>query len=295
MATCRPSTSDSRFSSAGLGYELAALDGDLRLLLGLRNVRIATANLQRDTGAQTSRYRASANTPSVGVVIKPTQQLSVYANVAQALEQGATAPGTALNANEVLGPLRSRQVELGAKADFGTLAVTAALFEIRKGLQYLEANRFVQNGLQVHRGLELGVFGEPVRGLRVLSSLQWLAPKAARTQDGQYDGLRPVGVPRLQAKAYLEWDQPYAPGLSLTGGVEHLSAQYTNAANTQRLPGWTRLDLGLRYATQWSQVPVTLRLNVENVADRNYWAAVDRTQLYLGSPRLVSLSVNAKF
>ncbi|WP_169457915.1 TonB-dependent receptor [Ottowia thiooxydans] len=288
-------TSASTFSSAGLGYELVALKGDLRVLLGLRGVKIDARNLDRNTGAITTSYGASGTTPSVGLVYKPVENVSVYGNYAQALEQGATAPSTAINANEVLGPLRSKQVEIGAKVDFGKFAVTAAVFEIRKGLQYLEANRYVQDGRQTHRGLELGVFGEPTRGVRVLSSLQLLNPKADRTANGQYDGLRPVGVPKLQAKAYVEWDQSYLPGLTFTGGVEHLSGQYANAANTQSIPGWTRFDLGVRYTTRWAQVPVTLRLNVENVADKNYWAAIDRTQMYLGSPRLISFSLNAKF
>lgn len=288
-------TSESTFTSAGLGYELVALQGDLRVLLGWREVKIDARNLNRDTGATTTRYRASGTTPSVGLVYKPRRDVSVYANYAEALEQGATAPGTALNANEVLGPLRSRQVEVGAKVDLGRLAVTAALFEIRKGLQYLEANRLVQDGRQTHRGFELGAVGEPQRGLRLLSSLQWLDPEATRTANGQYDGLRPVGVPRLQAKAYVEWDPSHLPGLTFTGGIERLSGQYANAANTQAIPGWTRLDMGVRYATQWAQVPVILRLNIENVADKHYWAAIDRTQMYLGSPRLVSLSLNAKF
>lgn len=288
-------TSQSTFTSAGLGYELVALKGDLRVLLGLREVKIDTRNLDRNTGATTTSYRASGTTPSVGLVYKPVRDVSVYGNYAEALEQGATAPSTAINANEVLGPLRSKQVEIGAKVDLGQFAVTAAVFEIRKGLQYLEANRYVQDGRQTHRGVEFGVFGEPLRGVRVLSSLQLLDPKVDRTANGQYDGLRPVGVPKLQAKAYVEWDQSYLPGLTFTGGIERLSGQYANAANTQSIPGWTRLDLGMRYATRWATVPVTLRLNIENVANKNYWAAIDRTQMYLGSPRLVSLSLNAKF
>ncbi len=39
------------------------------------------------------------------------------------------------------------------------------------------------------------------------------------------------------------------PGLTLTGRVIYTASQYYDLANSQKIPDWTTLDLGLRYGT----------------------------------------------
>lgn len=85
------------------------------------------------------------------------------------------------------------------------------------------------------------------------------------------------------------------PGLTLTGGLAYNSKAYVDNTNTYAIPSWTRIDAGLRYATKWAGRPTTLRLNIENLADRNYWGSVDRGFLYAGQPRTVSLSATVDF
>lgn len=85
------------------------------------------------------------------------------------------------------------------------------------------------------------------------------------------------------------------PGLTLTGGVAYNSKAFVDNANTYPIPAWTRLDAGLRYAAKWAERPVTLRLNVENLTDKDYWGSVDRGFLYTGQPRTVSLSATMDF
>ncbi len=54
---------------------------------------------------------------------------------------------------------------------------------------------------------------------------------------------------------------------SLNGRVIYTSGSYLTTANRLRFPDWTRFDVGLRYATIFYDRPVTLRFNVENVAE----------------------------
>ncbi|MRT32770.1 TonB-dependent receptor, partial [Xylella fastidiosa subsp. multiplex] len=70
----------------------------------------------------------------------------------------------------------------------------------------------------------------------------------------------------------LDWDTPWVAGLSLNGRVIHTSSVYADAANILRVPGWTRLDIGARYATKMGGKPVTFRANLETVFDKNYWS-----------------------
>ncbi|MNW07502.1 Ferrichrome receptor FcuA precursor [compost metagenome] len=76
------------------------------------------------------------------------------------------------------------------------------------------------------------------------------------------------------------------PGLALTGGVLYTGKQQRDALNTQQLPAYTLLDAGLRYATRMGGKPVTWRLSMTNLTDKQYWL----NGTYLGRPRTVSLS-----
>jgi iron complex outermembrane receptor protein len=76
----------------------------------------------------------------------------------------------------------------------------------------------------------------------------------------------------------------------------YTSSQYYNAANTQGIPAWTRLDVGARYRTRIAGLPTTVRASVENVADKNYWAAASSSfGLARGAPRTFLLSATFDF
>ena len=62
-----------------------------------------------------------------------------------------------------------------------------------------------------------------------------------------------------------------------------------------RIPDWTTLDLGLRYATLVQDKPVTLRATMSNVTDNHYWIANPNGALILGAPRTVWLSASIDF
>ena len=90
--------------------------------------------------------------------------------------------------------------------------------------------------------------------------------------------------PRVRIET-LEWLFWQMAGLGpMTGQYGHFNVyapekipyaieRYTNEANTTRLPGYTRFDLGARYHTQIAGKDVVFRANVENVADKRYWLA----------------------
>ena len=108
-----------------------------------------------------------------------------------------------------------------------------------------------------------------------------------------------IGVPRFQATAGAEWDVPGVRGLAVDGRLVHTGASYANAINTLRVSGWTRLDLGMRYLTEWNGRALTLRARVDNVANRNDWASVGgypgSGYLVLGAPRTLGVSASVDF
>jgi iron complex outermembrane recepter protein len=86
-----------------------------------------------------------------------------------------------------------------------------------------------------------------------------------------------------------------AAGWRLLSGVTYLR---TRQRNTQvaATEGKSAIGVpGLRYTTRVADRAVQLRLNVENLADKDYWGSVDRGFLYSGQPRTVSFSASVDF
>ena len=81
-----------------------------------------------------SSYGAEAVTPLAGLVVKPLQNVSLYANYAEGLSQGIIVPAQLRQPGEILAPFKSKQQEAGIKVDWGTITTTAAVFQIARPL-----------------------------------------------------------------------------------------------------------------------------------------------------------------
>lgn len=270
-------------------------------LVGLNRATLV-ANSYGATGASTAAYDQSRTSPSVSLIYKPVPALSVYTNYMESLEQGGTASATynsrvVSNAGVVMAPLVSKQVEIGAKLEGGGVLWTAALFQIDKGLEYYDTAgtgpvTYVQDGRQVHKGLEFTATGRLARQLSVVGGVTLLDAQVTRnTQTPALVGKTPANVAERLAKVYLEYDLDAVPGLTLTGGVFYTGRQFVDAANTDVLPSYVTADLGVRYATRVGAMPLTLRLNVSNLTDKRYWMNSN----YLGAGRTLALSAQLKF
>lgn len=202
------------------------------------------------------------------------------------------------NAGEIFSPSKSRQYEVGAKYDNGTLGGTLAVFRINKPSSIVAGNLFTEDGQQRNQGIELSWYGELMPGLRLLGGVTYLDAETTRTQDGLLDGKKVIGVPDAEANIGLSWDVRAIHGLSLDGRVAYTGSEFTDGANTGTIPSWTRLDLGARYAMTVADKLFTVRATLDNVTDRNYWASAGgepgANYLVLGTPRtfVVSLSVD---
>ncbi|HEU4457586.1 MAG TPA: TonB-dependent siderophore receptor [Methylibium sp.] len=266
--------------------------------VGLRHTTPSYSSFNT-AGTETDRYDKQATTPSAGVIFKPWSQLALYASYAEGLEQGGSVPSTAANRDEIfLKPLESRQLELGAKADLlGGLALSGAVFKIDKGLEYLDAgsNRFVQDGRQVHRGVEISASGNVTRGLRVVGGVMALDPKVERTANAALVGKQPVNTAKRQASLFVDADVPAVPGLALSGGVFHSGRKPVDGANTLFVPSYARFDLGARFDTQSGARRTTLRAYLENVTDKTYFNSTSFGSMQFGSPRALRVSATTSF
>lgn len=292
-----PRTAETRMSSLALADTIFSADRRLQLTLGARHQEVRSRSL--NAGVVSDRYDKSALTPMVAALYKATDQISVYGNYIEGLSQGPRAPEGAQNAGQVFPPSKSKQLEVGAKFDAGRVATTVSLFQIERPSSVLEATGglpvFRMDGQQRNRGLEIVSQGEVARGVRLLAGMAYTQGLQTRTEGGVNDGRTAPAVPRVQINLGGEWDTPLLPGLTLTARALRTSTQYVDAANTQQLPAWTRMDIGARYRFQAGGKPVTLRASLENVLDKNYWQSAAREGLTMGAPRTLLVSVSTDF
>lgn len=291
----------SAFASDTFGF----LDDRVLITGGLRLQKIETlAYSYYDGGSLTTRYSKNAVTPVVGVVVKPTAGVSLFANRIEGLVQGGTAPidATVVNPGEVFAPTKSTQYEVGGKLAVGRFNASLALYQITQPSAYSITDpggsgllRYGVYGEQRNRGVELSIDGELTRGLRVIAGGSINDAKLRKTSGAAAAGNTAVGVPDYLINGNVEWDVPFVPGATLTGRVVQTGKQYVNVANTLQIPEWTRVDLGARYVALIADKPVTFRAGVDNVANRRYWASAFDTfssALLQGAPRTFKLSAS---
>lgn len=282
---------------------LGVLDDSVLLTVAARQQKVVVRNYSNATGLEdtSSRYTESRWMPTYGIVYKPLDALSLYANHTEALQPGSVAPNTASNYGQTTGIAHSKQNEVGVKVDFGNVGGTLALFEIKKpsAIQDSVTNRYGLDGEQRNRGVELNVFGEPALGLRLNGSTTWLDPELTKTQDGTNNGHDAVGVSNFYAVLGAEYDIKPVDGLTATAKVNHTGSQYADAANTKKLDSYTTLDLGVRYRMRLNQEQneMVWRVGVDNVTNEKYWASVEDygTYIFQGEPRTLKVSMSYDF
>jgi iron complex outermembrane receptor protein len=268
------------------------------VLLGARRQRIELKRFSLATGAQTDTYDRSKLTPSAALMFKPGAKSMLYLSYIEGLIRGGTAPLTAANAGEVLPPLETSQYELGGKIEVANgMLLTAALFDIDRGLEFLDpaTNRFGQFGRQRHRGLEVSASGPLTPHLTLLGGFMLLDAVQERTGVPATEGKKVFGTPAFTLPLNLIYRLPDAPGLSLSAGLYYFGKQFVDATNARSIPSWTRLDVGAAYETRIAGRTSTLRVGIENLADRRYWSSASFGLLFLGAPRTVKATLQVDF
>ncbi len=247
-------------------------------------------------------YKKSETSPTVSLIYAPTEVITTYVSYIEALERGGQAAEqfngvNVTNSGETFSPLISEQMELGAKATIGGILLSTAIFQIDKGLQYYDitnpqAPTYVQDGRQVHKGIEVSAFGKATENLSIIGGFTLLdAEITEQKQTPALEGKRPPQVSDTFAKLHIEYQLPAFSEITLSGGINYNSDQFGDGMNTDTLPSYTLLDIGARYVTDLGNNLLTLRLDVNNLTDERYWANAG----YLSDPRSILLSASVEF
>ncbi|HIV70811.1 MAG TPA: TonB-dependent siderophore receptor [Candidatus Aquabacterium excrementipullorum] len=212
---------------------------------------------------------------AVGYTFAPRTQ--VYASWGEGFE-ARTAMSTPLvtydNAPQALPVHKSRQVELGIKAQHDHLQWGANLFRIERpeagpvdnaagGIDYTWDGNSLNQGAEGFVQTQLGAW-------TFNGSAMVLDAKRRDTQSG-LDGKRPVNVPEhtFKLSGSYRWASPLP--ITAQADVVNEGRRWVDPDNTVRLPSWTRVDVGLKALQRVDGTNLTWRLGVTNLFDKRAW------------------------
>ncbi|WP_329740769.1 TonB-dependent siderophore receptor [Dyella sp. A6] len=286
----------------GFAMDRMTLTPHWQVLAGAQFVRLHERTWDFD-GTKLRDTRMEKLLPQAAVLWKPTAALTGYVSYAKGLSLGVASPFWTSNGNAILGPRLSRQWETGLKWKASdALDLNAALFHISLPYQYAKPDStaagytFVQQGSEVHTGLELNADGALTDNLTVHASVSTIRAVAENSGTPAYDGHQVENVPRWRASTMLAWRLPVLPQLTLLGGWRYASSNPATPSGSVRAPAWQVFDAGLRYQTTLAHHAVTWRLMVNNVFDHFYWVDTGTSggdaYLFPGAPRLARLTMS---
>jgi iron complex outermembrane receptor protein len=160
----------------------------------------------------------------------------------------------------------------------------------------LDSCERARDGEQVHRGVEaslVGYFGNWTIGGGAIA----LQARRSGSADAALNGLRPTNVPAYTAKLQLGYRPPQLPGLQLLLDGVYESNRMVLPDNSLQIPGYTRFDLGLRYAQTVGNTRLVWRAGIENLLNERAWRESPfqfaHSYLFPLAPRTFALSLQA--
>ena len=301
-----------KVNSLAVSDTLGFADNKYRLTLGGRFQAVEQKNKLNGRKADASRF-----SPMLMAAWVPQPDLVVYGNYMEDLEPSnirTDEDGHVTMAD----PRVSRQFEVGVRKNWGDFVTTLNAFQIKRpgywrgnttsgtdfaarknaGLAYSGS----EQGIERSRGIEFNTYANllnktlrPTFGLMYLQSTVKDYPNFA---DNLVNGVQ-VANPRVIAKAGVEWDTPFAKGLTLNGNVSYFGKSYQDTQKQYAFPSYTLVDVGARYKTKLGKNTLTVSSSVENLFNKNYWQVqrgqYDRSFAVVGMPRTYWLKAELDF
>ena len=313
-----------KVNSLALSDTLGFADNKYRLTLGGRFQAVEYTNKKEGQSGDSKRF-----SPMLMAAWVPQPDLVVYGNYMEDLEPADIK--TDDDGNTTMSkPRVSRQFEVGVRKNWGDFVTTLNAFQIKRPgywrgqtttdpktnkttLTYGNNSDFArykalggaagdEQGMERSRGIEFNTYANllnntlrPSLGLMYLQSTVKDYPNS---RDMLVNGVQ-VANPRVIAKAGVEWDTPFAKGLTLNGNVSYFGKSYQDTQKQYAFPSYTLVDVGARYKTKLGKNTLTVSSSVENLFNKNYWQVqrgqYDRSFAVVGMPRTYWLKAELDF
>ena len=313
-----------KVNSLALSDTLGFADNKYRLTLGGRFQAVEYTNKKEGKSGDAKRF-----SPMLMAAWVPQPDLVVYGNYMEDLEPADIK--TDDDGNTTMSkPRVSRQFEVGVRKNWGDFVTTLNAFQIKRPgywrgqtttdtktrkttLTYGNNSDFArykaqggaagdEQGMERSRGIEFNAYAnllnKTLRPNFGLMYLQSTVKNYPNSRDMLVSGVQ-VANPRVIAKAGVEWDTPFAKGLTLNGNVSYFGKSYQDTQKQYAFPSYTLVDVGARYKTKLGKNTLTVSSSVENLFNKNYWQVqrgqYDRSFAVVGMPRTYWLKAELDF
>lgn len=308
-----------KVNSLALSDTLGFAGNKYRLTLGGRFQAVESTDKKKSQSADAKRF-----SPMLMAAWVPQPDLVVYGNYMEDLEP-ANIKDDGTGNTTLAKPRVSRQFEVGVRKNWGDFVTTLNAFQIKRpgywrgqtnkdgSLTYGNNSDFArykaqggaagdEQGMERNRGIEFNAYANllnktlrPTLGLMYLQSTVKNYPNS---RDMLVNGVQ-VANPRVIAKVGLEWDTPFAKGLTLNSNVSYFGKSYQDTQKQYAFPSYTLVDVGARYKTKLGKNTLTVSSSVENLFNKNYWQVqrgqYDRSFAVVGMPRTYWLKAELDF
>jgi iron complex outermembrane receptor protein len=226
-----------------IAQDRLTITDNLTLLVGSRLDFFEQTDEDLITDTETSQS-GNAFSPRVGILYKPIEPVSLYANYSRSFEPSI---GQSFDGEEFK-PTRGTQFEVGVKADLNNrLSSTLALYTITQSNVTTEdpdnISFSVQTGEQRSRGIELSLAGDILPGWNVFASYAYNDAEVTE------DNVIAVGnrVARTTPHAASLWttyeiQQGDLEGLGFGLGLFYVGDRAGDADNTFEVPDYLTID-----------------------------------------------------
>lgn len=243
----------------------------------------------------------------LGALYKPTKDSSVYASYSTSKQPPggsnfALSSAASSAANPKFDPQETKNMEIGTKWDLldQKLSFTAAIYRTEVSnevVQNLADLMYYQTGKKRVQGLELGVTGAINRNWLVSAGYTRMDTSVESGPLVTASGINNLSyTPKQSLTAWTSYQLPM--GIKLGGGARFVDALLRGTDGAVGTPAKTEaywvVDAMASYAVTKN---VDLQLNVNNLTDKVYVAAINKSgyRYTPGTPRAVSLTANVKF
>ncbi len=267
----------------------------LQLVGGVRYDQFELTVTNWHTATSLSR-RDNLWSPRVGIILKPQDNMSIYASYTKSYLPQSGDQFLNLDASlAALEPETFNNYEVGAKWNFSPkLALTLAVYQLDRANTRATGptpGSVVLTGKQRSKGVEAGLVGNLTKNWEMSFGYAYTNAEVTATTLNAPAGRQIAQVPKHQISLWNKY--AVTDRLSIGVGLYHQSASFTTISNTVTLPGYERVDLALFYKFS---PKVDLQLNVENTTDETYYpVAHNDNNISTGAPLNARVSVNVKF
>jgi iron complex outermembrane receptor protein len=227
-----------------------------------------------------------------------SDRATAYAGYTQGLEDSGVAPSNAENRGAILPAARTWQIDSGIRyLLMPKVKLIAGVFEIEKPYFNLDTNNIDRAlGLQRATGIELSLSGEIVSHLNVtaaalLGEVRIIGPNLAAEGVGDIA----FGQPRSQFAIYADYKIPKWSAFSADVALVHESSVPASVNDAVRVQAQTLLNAGARYRFKVLGAPATLRVQLQNATNYNFWFVASSPGFSQFSPRSLFGYLTADF